>query len=280
MARPAAWIRSAFRLKNYAESRADFRQAVLLEGAARMLRARRRALRLVRRPLAPRQMRDEAGLLVGWGMGTATFPALMFQAEARAVIRRDGIRRDGDRRPRHGPGRRGPRSPRSRPTGSGSIIDQVEFRIGHVRSAGCRHRGRLRPHRDGRHGDPQRRRRRHRQAGGSGHGRRALAAVRRRQCRRRRARRPAVPPRRRKPQRELCRYPRPRRPRGNRGARQERGRPGGAIDYAMHAHGAVFAEVKVDPELGQIRVTRLVGAFAAGRIINPRLGAQPDLWAA
>lgn len=41
--------------------------------------------------------------------------------------------------------------------------------------------------------------------------------------------------------------------------------------YAMHAHGAVFAEVKVDPELGQIRVTRMVGAFAAGRIINPRM---------
>jgi xanthine dehydrogenase YagR molybdenum-binding subunit len=41
--------------------------------------------------------------------------------------------------------------------------------------------------------------------------------------------------------------------------------------YAMHAHGAVFAEVKVDPELGQIRATRIVGAFAAGRIINPRM---------
>jgi xanthine dehydrogenase YagR molybdenum-binding subunit len=41
--------------------------------------------------------------------------------------------------------------------------------------------------------------------------------------------------------------------------------------YAMHAHGAVFAEVKVDPELGQIRTTRLVGAFAAGTIVNPRL---------
>ena len=37
------------------------------------------------------------------------------------------------------------------------------------------------------------------------------------------------------------------------------------------AHGAVFAEVKVDPDLGQMRVTRLVGAFAAGRIINPRM---------
>ena len=44
---------------------------------------------------------------------------------------------------------------------------------------------------------------------------------------------------------------------------------GGAL--SMQADGAVFAEVKVDPELGQIRATRLVGAFAAGRIINPRL---------
>ena len=41
--------------------------------------------------------------------------------------------------------------------------------------------------------------------------------------------------------------------------------------YATHAHGTVFAEMKVDPELGQIRPTRLVGAFAAGTIISPRL---------
>src|SRR5271168_528008 len=47
--------------------------------------------------------------------------------------------------------------------------------------------------------------------------------------------------------------------------------PAARDGHAMHAHGAVFAEVKVDPELGQIRATRLVGAFAAGRIINPRL---------
>jgi xanthine dehydrogenase YagR molybdenum-binding subunit len=37
----------------------------------------------------------------------------------------------------------------------------------------------------------------------------------------------------------------------------------------MYAHGAVFAEVKVD--LGQMRGTRVVGAFAVGRIINPRM---------
>ena len=47
--------------------------------------------------------------------------------------------------------------------------------------------------------------------------------------------------------------------------------PAAQAEYAMHAHGAVFAEVKVDPDLGQIRVTHMVGAFAAGRIINPKL---------
>jgi xanthine dehydrogenase YagR molybdenum-binding subunit len=47
--------------------------------------------------------------------------------------------------------------------------------------------------------------------------------------------------------------------------------PAAMETYAMHAHGAVFAEVKVDPDFGQVRVTRLVGAFAAGTIINPRL---------
>jgi xanthine dehydrogenase YagR molybdenum-binding subunit len=49
------------------------------------------------------------------------------------------------------------------------------------------------------------------------------------------------------------------------------GDPAAKEAYAKYAHGAVFAEVKVDPDLGQIRVSRLVGAFAAGRIINPRL---------
>ena len=47
--------------------------------------------------------------------------------------------------------------------------------------------------------------------------------------------------------------------------------PAAQANYAMQAHGAVFAEVKIDPDLGQVRVTRLVGAFAAGRVINPRL---------
>ncbi|TNC66630.1 xanthine dehydrogenase family protein molybdopterin-binding subunit [Rubellimicrobium roseum] len=35
-------------------------------------------------------------------------------------------------------------------------------------------------------------------------------------------------------------------------------------------HSAVFVEVRVDEELGQVRVTRVVSAIAAGRIINPK----------
>jgi xanthine dehydrogenase YagR molybdenum-binding subunit len=41
--------------------------------------------------------------------------------------------------------------------------------------------------------------------------------------------------------------------------------------YSMHAFGAVFAEVAVDPDLGTVRVRRVVGAYGAGRIVNPRL---------
>jgi xanthine dehydrogenase YagR molybdenum-binding subunit len=40
--------------------------------------------------------------------------------------------------------------------------------------------------------------------------------------------------------------------------------------YSMHSFGAVFAEVRVDPDLGEIRVTRFVGAYGLGRILNAR----------
>jgi CO/xanthine dehydrogenase Mo-binding subunit len=41
--------------------------------------------------------------------------------------------------------------------------------------------------------------------------------------------------------------------------------------YSMHAFGAVFAEVAVDRDFGLVRVRRLVGAYGAGRIMNPRM---------
>lgn len=46
--------------------------------------------------------------------------------------------------------------------------------------------------------------------------------------------------------------------------------------YASRSFGAQFAEVLVDPDLGQIRVTRFVGAFGTGRIMNMKT-AQSQL---
>ena len=41
-----------------------------------------------------------------------------------------------------------------------------------------------------------------------------------------------------------------------------------ADKYASYTHSAVFAEVKVDEDLGVVRVTRIVSAIAAGKILN------------
>jgi xanthine dehydrogenase YagR molybdenum-binding subunit len=41
-------------------------------------------------------------------------------------------------------------------------------------------------------------------------------------------------------------------------------------EYSMHAFGAHFVEVRVDADTGEIRVPRMLGMFAAGRIVNPR----------
>lgn len=49
--------------------------------------------------------------------------------------------------------------------------------------------------------------------------------------------------------------------------------PKGADDeaFAHHSFGAQFAEVRVNAETGEVRVSRMLGVFSAGRIINPRL---------
>jgi xanthine dehydrogenase YagR molybdenum-binding subunit len=41
--------------------------------------------------------------------------------------------------------------------------------------------------------------------------------------------------------------------------------------YSSAAFGAVFVEVRVDPGFGTIRVPRIVGAYDAGRIVNPKI---------
>jgi xanthine dehydrogenase YagR molybdenum-binding subunit len=47
--------------------------------------------------------------------------------------------------------------------------------------------------------------------------------------------------------------------------------PGDAYQkYAQDAFGAHFAEVRVDVDTGEVRLARMLGVFAAGRILNPK----------
>jgi xanthine dehydrogenase YagR molybdenum-binding subunit len=259
-----------FRLKNYAEvepiSGKPFSSKALREcyaqGAA--------SFRWQGRPLAPRQMRDENGLLVGWGVGTATFPVIMFQGQARAVLRRDGtgLVELGA----HDMGQGAWTALAQIAADSLSLkLERLEFRAGSsdLPDAGI--------------------------AGGSSHTATAGMAIHN-------AGADAIA---KLAELAMGDQRSPLFGAGNAGVLAHSGRlirrdddsrsesyadilsraglaeiegrgsaggdPFAEKPYAMHAHGAVFAEVKVDPELGQIRATRLVGAFAAGTIINPRL---------
>ena len=40
--------------------------------------------------------------------------------------------------------------------------------------------------------------------------------------------------------------------------------------YAMHSFGAIFAEALVDPDLGEIRVSRLTGVYGVGTVLNQK----------
>ena len=42
--------------------------------------------------------------------------------------------------------------------------------------------------------------------------------------------------------------------------------------YSMHAFGAVFVEVTVDEDLGEIRVPRVVGVYGVGKLMNEKTG--------
>ena len=44
--------------------------------------------------------------------------------------------------------------------------------------------------------------------------------------------------------------------------------------FAMHSFGAQFAEVRVHRDTGEVQVPRMLGIFAAGRIINAKTGAS------
>lgn len=44
--------------------------------------------------------------------------------------------------------------------------------------------------------------------------------------------------------------------------------------FSAHSFGAVFAEVSVDPELGIVRVRRVVGVYDVGKLLNKKTGAS------
>jgi xanthine dehydrogenase YagR molybdenum-binding subunit len=55
-------------------------------------------------------------------------------------------------------------------------------------------------------------------------------------------------------------------------------KPGDAYQkLAFFSFGAIFVEVKVDPDLGEVRVTRVVGVYDAGKILNPLLARSQML---
>jgi xanthine dehydrogenase YagR molybdenum-binding subunit len=40
--------------------------------------------------------------------------------------------------------------------------------------------------------------------------------------------------------------------------------------YSVHGFGAIIARVRIDRDLGELRLDRLIGAFAAGQVLNPK----------
>ncbi|PKN62943.1 MAG: aldehyde oxidase [Deltaproteobacteria bacterium HGW-Deltaproteobacteria-15] len=52
-----------------------------------------------------------------------------------------------------------------------------------------------------------------------------------------------------------------------------------AMQYSHYTHSAIFAEVKIDQDLGTVRVPRVVSAVAAGRILNPKTAQSQVLGA-
>ena len=168
-----------FRLRNYAETEPGTGPPVLVEGAARLLCAGRRAVRLGRPSAARRgSCGTSTGLLVGWGMGTAFFPSPMFAAEARATLRPDGTALVETSAVDMGQGAWTALAQIAADS-LGLPLEQVEFRAGHSAPARRRRRRRLGPHRDRRRRAARRRVRRDPAPGRDRRGRSRLAAPRR-----------------------------------------------------------------------------------------------------
>ncbi|MEU1320113.1 xanthine dehydrogenase family protein molybdopterin-binding subunit [Streptomyces tibetensis] len=70
--------------------------------------------------------------------------------------------------------------------------------------------------------------------------------------------------------RQLAEHPGPLPEQGLGASADTKGAADAESDFARHAFGAHFAEVAVDTVTGEVRVGRLLGVYAAGRILNPR----------
>ncbi len=44
--------------------------------------------------------------------------------------------------------------------------------------------------------------------------------------------------------------------------------------WSMHSYGAMFCEIRVSAVTGEIRVSRFLGSFDCGRILNPKTAAS------
>jgi xanthine dehydrogenase YagR molybdenum-binding subunit len=260
----------AFRLKNYAEVEPISGKPFSSKALRECYRQGAERFGWVGRPLAPRQMRDSDGLLVGWGVGTAVFPALMIAGRAKAAVRRDGsgVMETGAHEMGQGAGTA---LAQIAADALGLDLDRLEFRSGSsdlpdagiaggsshtatagmaIHNAGADVIGRLAELATNDHRSPLF------GAGNAGVIARGGRLFRRDDESRSESYADIL---------------------GRAGLAQIEGHGTSAADggaqssYAMYAHGAVFAEVRVDPDLGQIRATRVIGAFAAGRIINPRM---------
>ncbi|HEY1986062.1 MAG TPA: xanthine dehydrogenase family protein molybdopterin-binding subunit [Terracidiphilus sp.] len=53
-------------------------------------------------------------------------------------------------------------------------------------------------------------------------------------------------------------------------AEEQTGQAKEILKYSMHSYAAQFCEVRVHEQTGEVRVTRFVGAFDTGRILNPK----------
>ena len=53
-------------------------------------------------------------------------------------------------------------------------------------------------------------------------------------------------------------------------AEPETGQPFESMKYSMGSYGAQFCEARVNEQTGEVRISRWVGAFDTGRILNPK----------